>query len=147
MYLQKRTFHASMSRKHPHTLLFTIEMVSMRQAAAWTASNLRHPPFEWSVSLPRIFVMQNAHVRQNMATSQLRPCPSWIEHVILRMTFILKAHIYDKWATRRKDGIYWIDHSINPHISVMQQSTCIKHVASSSLVVQVMSGTTIRVPW
>jgi hypothetical protein len=25
----------------------------MRQAAAWTASNLGHPPFEWSVSLSR----------------------------------------------------------------------------------------------
>jgi hypothetical protein len=34
----------------------------MREAAAWTASNLGHPPFEWSVSLPRIFDMRNAHV-------------------------------------------------------------------------------------
>jgi hypothetical protein len=44
----------------------------MRQAAAWTASNLRHPPFEWSVSLPRKLVMRNAHVWQNVATSQPR---------------------------------------------------------------------------
>jgi hypothetical protein len=34
----------------------------MRQAAAWTASNLGNPPFEWSVSLPRMIDMQNAHV-------------------------------------------------------------------------------------
>jgi hypothetical protein len=34
----------------------------MCEAAAWTASNLRHPPFEWSVSLPHILDMRNAHV-------------------------------------------------------------------------------------
>jgi hypothetical protein len=39
-----------------------IEMVSMRQAAAWTTSNLGHPPFEWSVSLPRMIDIRNAHV-------------------------------------------------------------------------------------
>jgi hypothetical protein len=33
----------------------------MRQAAAWTASNLGHPPFEWSVSLPRMIDMRNMH--------------------------------------------------------------------------------------
>jgi hypothetical protein len=33
---------------------------------AWTASNLGHPPFEWSVSLPRIFIMRNVHVWQNV---------------------------------------------------------------------------------
>jgi hypothetical protein len=38
------------------------ETVSMRQAAAWTASNLENPPFEWSVSLPRMIDMRNAHV-------------------------------------------------------------------------------------
>jgi 3-dehydroquinate dehydratase len=38
-------------------------MVSMRKAAAWTASNLGNPPFEWSVSLPRMIHMRNAHVR------------------------------------------------------------------------------------
>jgi hypothetical protein len=38
---RKRTFHASTSRKCPHTLPFTIETVPMRQAAAWTASYLR----------------------------------------------------------------------------------------------------------
>jgi hypothetical protein len=27
-----------------------------------TASNLGHPPFEWSVTLPRIYDMRNAHV-------------------------------------------------------------------------------------
>jgi hypothetical protein len=39
-----------------------IETVSMRQAAAWTASNLGNPPFEWSVSLPHMIDMRNAHV-------------------------------------------------------------------------------------
>jgi hypothetical protein len=39
-----------------------IETVPMRQAAAWTASNLGHPPFEWSVSLPRMIDMRSAHV-------------------------------------------------------------------------------------
>jgi hypothetical protein len=39
-----------------------IEMVSMCQAAAWIASNLGHPPFEWSVSLPRMIDIRNAHV-------------------------------------------------------------------------------------
>jgi hypothetical protein len=34
----------------------------MRQVAAWTASNLGNPPFEWSVSLPRM---------KHVATSQL----------------------------------------------------------------------------
>jgi hypothetical protein len=34
VYLQKITFHASTSRKRPHTLPFTIEMVSMHQADA-----------------------------------------------------------------------------------------------------------------
>jgi hypothetical protein len=51
-----------MSRKRPHTLPFTIETVSMRQAAALTASNLGYRPFEWSVSLPRMIDMRNAHV-------------------------------------------------------------------------------------
>jgi hypothetical protein len=63
----------------------------MRQVAAWTASNLGHPPFEWSVSLPRMIVMRNAHVWQNMVTSQL--------------------------ITRREDGIHGMDHSINPRNS------------------------------
>jgi hypothetical protein len=35
----------------------------MRQGAEWTASNLGHPPFEWSVSLPRMIDMRNAHVQ------------------------------------------------------------------------------------
>jgi hypothetical protein len=35
----------------------------MRQAAAWTAPNLGHPAFEWSVSLPRMIDMRHAHVR------------------------------------------------------------------------------------
>jgi hypothetical protein len=39
----------------------------MHQAAAWTASNLRHSPFEWSASLLRIFTMRNVHVWQNVA--------------------------------------------------------------------------------
>jgi hypothetical protein len=39
-----------------------IETVSMHQAVAWTASNLGHPPFEWSVSLPRMIDMRNANV-------------------------------------------------------------------------------------
>jgi hypothetical protein len=68
-----------------------IETVSMRQATAWTASNLGHPPFEWSVSLPRMIDMRNAHVWQNVATSQL--------------------------ITRREDGIRGMDHSINPRNS------------------------------
>jgi hypothetical protein len=41
---------------------FLIETISMRQAAAWTASNLGNPPFEWSVSLPLMIDMLNAHV-------------------------------------------------------------------------------------
>jgi hypothetical protein len=41
-------------------------MVSIRQGAAQTASNLGHPPFEWSVSLPRIFTRMI-----NVVTSQL----------------------------------------------------------------------------
>jgi hypothetical protein len=51
VHLQKKTFCASMSRKHPHTLPFTIETVSMHQAATWIASNLRYPPFECTISL------------------------------------------------------------------------------------------------
>jgi hypothetical protein len=43
-------------------------MRDMHQAAAWTTSNLRYPPFEWNVSLPRIFVMWNTHVWQNVET-------------------------------------------------------------------------------
>jgi hypothetical protein len=34
--------------------------------AAWTASNLRYTPFEWSISLPRIFIMRNVHVWQTV---------------------------------------------------------------------------------
>jgi hypothetical protein len=48
----------------------------MRQAAAWTAPNLGHPPFEWSVPLPRIFDMQNAHAWKNVVTSQPMTCSS-----------------------------------------------------------------------
>jgi hypothetical protein len=52
MYLQKRTLCASTSQKCPHTLPFTIETVSMRQAAAWTASNLGYAPFgmKWTLA-------------------------------------------------------------------------------------------------
>jgi hypothetical protein len=39
-----------------------IETIYMCQAAAWTASNLGHPPFEWSVPLPHMIDMRNAHV-------------------------------------------------------------------------------------
>jgi hypothetical protein len=46
---------------HIHYRLL-IETIYMRQAAAWTASNLGHPPFEWSVPLPRMIDMRNAHV-------------------------------------------------------------------------------------
>jgi hypothetical protein len=35
--------------------------------AAWTVSNLGHPPFEWSVSLPRIYTMRDTYVCQNVA--------------------------------------------------------------------------------
>ena len=42
VYLQKMNLSCQHSRKRPHTLPFTIETVSMRQAAAWTASNLGH---------------------------------------------------------------------------------------------------------
>jgi hypothetical protein len=82
----------------------------MRQAAAWTASNLRHPPFEWIVSLSRTIDMRNAHVWQNMATSQL--------------------------ITRREDGILRMDHSINPHNSRDAEQHTYKTRGSSSLVVQ-----------
>jgi hypothetical protein len=82
----------------------------MRQAAAWTASNLGHPPFKWSVSLSRIFVMQNAHVWQNVATSQL--------------------------MTRREDGIRGMDHSINPRNSRDAEQHTYQTRGSSSLVVQ-----------
>jgi hypothetical protein len=37
----------------------------------WTMSNLGHPPFEWSVFLPRMFIMRNKHVWQNVARHRL----------------------------------------------------------------------------
>jgi hypothetical protein len=61
--------------------------------ASWRVSNLGHPSFEWSVSLPRIIVMRNAQVWKNVATSQPMTCSSRIEHVILRMTRIRKVHV------------------------------------------------------
>jgi hypothetical protein len=85
-------------------------MVSMRQADAWTASNLGHPPFEWTVFLPRIFDMRNAHVWQNMATSQ---------------------HL-----TRREDVICGMDDSIDPRNSRDAKQHTYKTRGSSSLVVQ-----------
>jgi hypothetical protein len=39
----------------------------MHKVVAWTASNLRYSPFEWSASLPRIFVIRNIHVWKNVA--------------------------------------------------------------------------------
>jgi hypothetical protein len=82
----------------------------MRQAAAWTASNLGHPPFEWSVSLPRMIDMQNAHVWPNVVTLQL--------------------------ITRREDGIRGMNHSINPRNSHDAEQHTYKTHGSSSLVVQ-----------
>jgi hypothetical protein len=82
----------------------------MRQAAAWTASNLGQPLFKWSVSLPRIFDMWNAHVWQNVATSQL--------------------------ITRHEDGIRGMDHSINPRNSRDAEQHTYETRGSSSLVVQ-----------
>jgi hypothetical protein len=75
----------------------------MRQAAAWIASNLGHPSFEWSVSLPHMIDMWNAHVWQNVATSQL----------------ILDA---------KMGFVEWITPSTLA-IPVMRNSTRIKHVA------------------
>jgi hypothetical protein len=43
-------------------------MASMHEAAAWTASNLGHPPFELSVSLPRILDMRNDKTRGDITT-------------------------------------------------------------------------------
>jgi hypothetical protein len=82
----------------------------MRQAAAWTASNLGHPPFEWSVSLPHMIDMRNAHVWQNVVTSQL--------------------------ITRHEDGIRGMDHSINPCNSRDAEQHTYETRGSSSLVVQ-----------
>jgi hypothetical protein len=63
----------------------------MRQAAAWTASNLGNPPFEWSVFL----ALHDRHAEctrmRHVATPQL--------------------------ITRREDGICGMDHSINPRNS------------------------------
>jgi hypothetical protein len=81
----------------------------MRKAAAWTASNLGHPPFEWSVSLPRMIDMRNAHMI-NVATPQL--------------------------LSRREDGIRGMDHSINPRNSRDAEQHTYKTRGSSSLVVQ-----------
>jgi hypothetical protein len=80
-----------MSQKRPHTLPFTIETVSMRQAAAWTVSNLGHPPFEWSVFLASHDRHAECTRMINMATPQL--------------------------ITRREDGTRGMDHSINPRNS------------------------------
>jgi hypothetical protein len=80
-----------------------IEMVSMRQAAAWTASNLGSPPFEWSVSLPRMIDMRNAHVWD-----------TWRHH---------NSHLDAKMGSME---------GITPSIlaiPVMRNSTRIKHVA------------------
>jgi hypothetical protein len=78
-------------------------------------SNLGHPPLEWSVSLPRMIDMWNAHVWQNVATTQL--------------------------IFRREDGIRGMDHSINPRNSCDVAQHTYKTCGSSSLVVQELSLT------
>jgi hypothetical protein len=60
--------------------------------------------------LPRIFDMRNAHVWQNVATTQL--------------------------IIRREDGIRGMDHSINPRNSRDAAEHTYKTRGSSSLVVQ-----------
>jgi hypothetical protein len=75
----------------------------MRQAAAWTASNLGDPPFEWSVSLPRTIDMRNAHVRD-----------TWGHH---------NSYLDTKMGSM--DGIT----PSTLAIPVMRNSTRIKHVA------------------
>jgi hypothetical protein len=80
VYLQKITEHnepfmpALMKASTYITVHYRNDIRAL--SAAWTASNLGHPPFEWSVSLPRIFDMQNAHVWQKVVTSQLMTCSS-----------------------------------------------------------------------
>jgi hypothetical protein len=80
-----------------------IETVSMRQAAAWTASNLGHPPFEWSVSLPRMIDMQNAHVSD-----------TWRHH--------------NSYLDSKMGSMEWITPSTLA-IPVVRNSTRMKHVA------------------
>jgi hypothetical protein len=81
----------------------------MREAAAWTASNLRHPPFEWSVSLPRIFDAECTRIK----------------HVVTTNLIII-----------REDGIRGMDHSINPRNSRDAAQHMYKTRGSSRLVVQ-----------
>jgi hypothetical protein len=75
----------------------------MRQAAAWTASNLGHPPFEWIVSLPRMIDMWNAHV-----------CNMWRHQ--------------NSYLDANMGSVEWITPSTLA-IPVMRNSTRMKHVA------------------
>jgi hypothetical protein len=80
----------------------------MREVVAWTASNLGHPPFEWSVSL---------HIRH-------AEC-SRMKHVATTKLII-----------RREDGIRGMDHSIYPRNSRDAVQHTYETRGSSSLVVQ-----------
>jgi hypothetical protein len=80
-----------------------IETVSMRQAAAWKASILGHPPLEWSVSLPRMIDMRNAHVWD-----------TWRQH--------------NSYLDAKMGSVEWITPSTLA-IPVMRNSTRMKHVA------------------
>jgi hypothetical protein len=64
-----------MSQKRPHTLPLTIEMVSMRQAIAWTASNLGYAPFEMKRTLASH--IQNAE-RPRMAKCGETQTRQWV---------------------------------------------------------------------
>jgi hypothetical protein len=75
----------------------------MRQAAAWTASNLGHPPFEMECILASHDRHAECTRMINVATSQL--------------------------MTRREDGIRGMDHFINPHNSRDAEHHTVKHVA------------------
>jgi hypothetical protein len=62
MYLQKMNLPCQHITEASTYIIVHYRNGSMREAAAWIASNLGHPPFEWSVSLPRVLDMWNAHV-------------------------------------------------------------------------------------
>jgi hypothetical protein len=80
-----------------------IETVSLRQAAAWTASNLGLSLFEWSVSLPRMIDMRNAHVGD-----------TWRHHNL--------------YLDAKMGSVEWITPSTLA-IPVMRNNTRMKHVA------------------
>jgi hypothetical protein len=88
MYLQKTNLSCQHVTKA--STYITIYYRNGIHALSRCMDSLGHPPFEWSVPLPRMSNMRNAHV-----------CNTW------RHT----TH------NRREDGIRGMDHSINPRNS------------------------------